>query len=107
MSEPNLDLGVIGNCSFGALIDRRARVVWSCLPTFDGDPAFCRLEYYRDLAALERQRRGRKRRAGTGRDVTDAASRNQLTGNGLSPIDAALAAPARARDGEGTQDQRR
>lgn len=43
MSEPNLDLGVIGNCSFGALIDRQARVVWSCLPTFDGDPAFCHL----------------------------------------------------------------
>jgi len=43
MSEPNLDLGVIGNCSFGALIDRQARVVWSCLPAFDGDPAFCRL----------------------------------------------------------------
>ncbi|HEY9255876.1 MAG TPA: glycoside hydrolase family 15 protein [Stenotrophomonas sp.] len=43
MREPNLDLGVIGNCSFGALIDRQARVVWSCLPTFDGDPAFCKL----------------------------------------------------------------
>lgn len=43
MSEPNLDLGVIGNCSFGALVDRQARVVWSCLPAFDGDPAFCRL----------------------------------------------------------------
>ncbi|HEY0333754.1 MAG TPA: glycoside hydrolase family 15 protein [Stenotrophomonas sp.] len=43
MSQPNLDLGVIGNCSFGALIDRQARVVWSCLPAFDGDPAFCKL----------------------------------------------------------------
>ncbi len=43
MTEPNLDLGVIGNCSFGALIDKRARVVWSCLPAFDGDPAFCAL----------------------------------------------------------------
>ena len=39
----NLDLGVIGNCGFGALIDRSARVVWSCLPAFDGDPAFCAL----------------------------------------------------------------
>jgi len=38
-----LDLGVIGNGSFGALIDREARVVWSCLPAFDGDPAFCAL----------------------------------------------------------------
>ncbi|AMV05684.1 glycoside hydrolase family 15 protein [Xanthomonas citri] len=43
MTEPNLDLGVIGNCSFGALVDRQARVVWSCLPAFDGDPAFCTL----------------------------------------------------------------
>ncbi|KAF1716951.1 glucoamylase [Pseudoxanthomonas yeongjuensis] len=39
----NLDLGVIGNGSFGALVDARARVVWSCLPAFDGDPAFCAL----------------------------------------------------------------
>ncbi|WP_140719314.1 glycoside hydrolase family 15 protein [Pseudomonas sp. Hp2] len=42
-SVPNLDLGVIGNCSFGALIDKQARVVWSCMPAFDGDPAFCAL----------------------------------------------------------------
>ena len=43
MTETNLDLGVVGNGSFGALIDRNARVVWSCLPTFDGDPTFCAL----------------------------------------------------------------
>ena len=43
MHSASLDLGVIGNSSFGALIDRRARVVWSCLPAFDGDPAFCAL----------------------------------------------------------------
>ncbi|CBA15216.1 glycoside hydrolase family 15 protein [Xanthomonas albilineans] len=43
MNSPNLDLGVIGNGSFGALIDKRASVVWSCLPAFDGDPAFCAL----------------------------------------------------------------
>lgn len=43
MSEPTLDLGVVGNGSFGALIDKQARVVWSCLPTFDGDPTFCAL----------------------------------------------------------------
>ena len=39
----NLDLGVVGNCSFSALVDARARVVWACLPGFDGDPAFCDL----------------------------------------------------------------
>lgn len=39
----DLDLAVIGNCSFSALIDRRGRIVWSCLPKFDGDPVFCHL----------------------------------------------------------------
>ena len=39
----NLDLGLIGNCSLGALIDRVGRVVWCCLPRFDGDPVFCNL----------------------------------------------------------------
>jgi len=38
-----LDLAVIGNCSFSALIDRRGRIVWSCLPRFDSDPVFCSL----------------------------------------------------------------
>jgi len=39
----NLDLAVIGNCTLSALIDSRARIVWSCLPRFDGDPVFCTL----------------------------------------------------------------
>lgn len=39
----SLDLGVIGNCSIAALIDRRARIVWGCFPRFDGDPVFCSL----------------------------------------------------------------
>ncbi|MGV3570138.1 MAG: glycoside hydrolase family 15 protein [Ramlibacter sp.] len=37
---PSLQLGMIGNCAYSALIDRQARVVWSCLPRFDGDPVF-------------------------------------------------------------------
>ena len=36
----SLDLGVIGNGSFGALIDKEGRIVWCCLPRFDGDPVF-------------------------------------------------------------------
>ena len=36
----SLDLGVTGNCIISALIDREARVVWSCLPRLDGDPVF-------------------------------------------------------------------
>jgi len=35
-----LELGIIGNCSFTALIDRQGRVVWCCLPRFDSDPVF-------------------------------------------------------------------
>jgi GH15 family glucan-1,4-alpha-glucosidase len=34
------DLGLIGNCQFSALIDRRGAVVWSCLPRFDSEPIF-------------------------------------------------------------------
>jgi pentatricopeptide repeat protein len=39
----NLELGVIGNCQISALINRRGRVVWSCIPRFDSDPVFCSL----------------------------------------------------------------
>ncbi len=39
-AEPSLSMGVIGNCAFSALIDKRARIVWCCLPRFDGDPVF-------------------------------------------------------------------
>jgi GH15 family glucan-1,4-alpha-glucosidase len=39
----SLDLGIIGNCTISALIDRQGTVVWSCFPRFDGDPLFCRL----------------------------------------------------------------
>ncbi len=39
----NLNLGLIGNCSIGALIDERGRIVWCCMPRFDGDPVFHQL----------------------------------------------------------------
>jgi len=49
MSETtNLDLGVIGNGTVGALVDARGRIAWCCLPSFDGDPAFCSLLSPRD-----------------------------------------------------------
>lgn len=35
----NLDLAVIGNCGYGALIDGRGRVVWVSLVRFDRDTA--------------------------------------------------------------------
>jgi len=43
LNQANLDLGLIGNGSFAALIDAHANVVWGCLPAFDGDPVFCAL----------------------------------------------------------------
>jgi len=36
----SLGLGMIGNCAISALIDAQARMVWCCLPRFDGDPVF-------------------------------------------------------------------
>jgi len=39
----DLELGIIGNGGVSALVDRRGRIVWGCLPTFDGDPVFCSL----------------------------------------------------------------
>jgi GH15 family glucan-1,4-alpha-glucosidase len=38
--QPSLAVGVIGNCAASALVDTRARIVWSCMPRFDGDPVF-------------------------------------------------------------------
>ena len=38
-----LELGLIGNSRTSALIDRNARIVWWCYPTFDSDPVCCRL----------------------------------------------------------------
>ena len=41
--KPNLDLAVVGNCTWAGLIDDRARLVWACLPRFDSDPVFSAL----------------------------------------------------------------
>ena len=46
MAEENqsgLDLALVGNCIHSALIERNGRISWSCLPSYDGDPMFCRL----------------------------------------------------------------
>jgi len=39
-SVQNLNLGVIGNCAYSALVDERGSIIWCCLPRFDGDPVF-------------------------------------------------------------------
>ena len=49
MSE--LDLAVIGNCNFSALINMWGRIVWTCLPRVDGDPVFCSLLDKKDAEA--------------------------------------------------------
>lgn len=41
--KASLDLGIIGNGTINALIDARGRIVWHCVPAFDGDPTFCSL----------------------------------------------------------------
>jgi GH15 family glucan-1,4-alpha-glucosidase len=50
----NLVLGVIGNCTFNALVDNRASIVWSCLPRPDGDPVFHSLLSRRDAPDADR-----------------------------------------------------
>ncbi|MBR0551364.1 glycoside hydrolase family 15 protein [Stakelama marina] len=51
MSAASLDLYPIGNCQVSALIDRQARLVWGCVPRFDGDPVFSSLLNGHDPAA--------------------------------------------------------
>jgi GH15 family glucan-1,4-alpha-glucosidase len=38
-----LELGLVGNCSIGALVNPLAEIVWACMPRFDGDAVFCSL----------------------------------------------------------------
>lgn len=42
-TQASLDLGLIGNGAIAALVDARGRIVWGCVPAFDGDPVFCAL----------------------------------------------------------------
>lgn len=39
----DLNLRIIGNSAFNALVDERGSIVWSCMPRFDADPVFCSL----------------------------------------------------------------
>ncbi|MBI2714745.1 MAG: glycoside hydrolase family 15 protein [Rhizobiales bacterium] len=43
MTDYGLDLAVIGNGRTAALVEPSSRIVWWCLPRYDGDPVFCRL----------------------------------------------------------------
>jgi GH15 family glucan-1,4-alpha-glucosidase len=39
-ANATLNLAMIGNCAISALIDEQARILWCCMPRFDGDPVF-------------------------------------------------------------------
>ncbi|MDS9469101.1 glycoside hydrolase family 15 protein [Paracoccus sp. MBLB3053] len=41
--EKSLELGIIGNATTAALIEKHGDIVWYCLPRFDGDPVLCGL----------------------------------------------------------------
>jgi GH15 family glucan-1,4-alpha-glucosidase len=41
--KANLELALVGNGQVGFLIDAEARIVWGCMPRFDGDAIFCAL----------------------------------------------------------------
>jgi GH15 family glucan-1,4-alpha-glucosidase len=43
MTDYGLDLAVIGNGRTAALVEPSSRIVWWCMPRYDGDPVFCRL----------------------------------------------------------------
>jgi len=101
-----LDLGVVGNCSYGALIDATARVVWCCLPRFDADPVFCSLlndhdgdrgVFAIDLHGMTRSEQHYQRNtailvtrmyddSGGGIEITDFAPRFRLRGRRFRPM---------------------
>jgi GH15 family glucan-1,4-alpha-glucosidase len=102
----SLDLGVIGNCSYGALVDATARVVWCCLPRFDADPVFCSLlnnhdaengMFAIDLQGMSRSEQAYERNTailvtrmydddGNGVEVTDFAPRFRMRGRRFRPM---------------------
>lgn len=103
--QSNLDLALIGNCSYGALVDKHACVKWCCLPRLDGDPIFCSLlrrandigffeisvenfshskQYYIKNTAVLRTEIYNKN--GEGIEVTDFAPRFMMYGRAYRPI---------------------
>ena len=47
--DNNLNLGLIGNCTIAAFINRKGAIVFGCLPQFDSDPMFCHLLSNKDF----------------------------------------------------------
>jgi GH15 family glucan-1,4-alpha-glucosidase len=63
---------VVGNGTYGALIDKWARVVWCCLPRLDGDPVF-----YDLLNGGEPKKDGEKDRGFWSIEIENASSSRQ------------------------------
>ena len=102
----SLDLGVIGNCSYGALVDTSGRIVWCCLPRFDADPVFCSLLNDHDaeggvfdieLEGMSRSEQHYQRNTailvtrlfdddGNGIEITDFAPRFRIFGRRFRPM---------------------
>jgi GH15 family glucan-1,4-alpha-glucosidase len=103
--QTNLELGMIGNGTAGALIDERANIVWCCLPRFDSPPVFDALLHHPasegglfaiELADLERVEQSYHRNTalletrlydshGSGVLITDFAPRFQQYGRIYHP----------------------
>ena len=96
---------MIGNCAYSALVDQQARIVWCCLPRFDGDPVFNAMldpgengslwafeledyerseQYYEPNTAVLRTRL--YDRKGQGIEVTDLAPRFWSRGRTFRPL---------------------
>ena len=104
MTDYGLDLAVIGNGRTAALLEPSSRIVWWCLPRYDGDPVFCRLlsggedKGFTDVV-LERQAEVRSNYVrntaivvteliddkGAGVRITDFAPRFQIYGRTFRP----------------------
>jgi len=105
VGKADLDLALIGNCSYGALIDKLGTVKWCCLPRFDGDPVFCSLlrrtndigfyeislegfshskqHYVRNTGVLKTELYNKN---GDGVEITDFAPRFMMFGRAYRPI---------------------
>lgn len=58
----DLNLGLIGNCNFSALVGEAGDVCWTCVPRVDGDPIFCTLlRSKKDLGFFDIQLEGFER----------------------------------------------
>ena len=83
---------VIGDGRTAALLEPSSRIVWWCLPRYDGDPVFCRL-----LSGGEDERLHRRRARRAGRGFAGALSQHAIVVTELIDDKGAGAHPRLAR----------